>query len=259
MIYSSSLLVSMICLKLSDIDKNFDGNHAVNNVSFDIKPHTVNLLIGANGSGKTTLINCISGFFQSYNGHCFFNDQDITHNKPEQNFKESIIRTFQTPKLFESLSVIENLLVTRSNAGEVFQWCLFYSKWKNTESVAKEKALSILESLNMLHLKDNLAYNLSGGQIKLLELAKILMLNPKLVLLDEPIAGIHPDLANKIFEKIVEIAKTQGTTFLIVEHKLDIALKYANYCFVLSEGRLIAQDFPDKILQNSKVIESYLK
>ena len=202
-------------LRASGIDKSFDGNHVVKDVSLELVPSTVNLLMGANGSGKTTLINCISSLFLQDKGSVFFLGSDITYKRPDEIFQKQIIRTFQTPKLFENLTVVENLMMASTSIGEKFRHALFYNKWSDQEAQDTKRALSILDSLGLLHLRNNLAYELSGGQIKLLELAKILMSSPKLVLLDEPVAGVHPNLAEKIFSKITEICKTDAHAYAL--------------------------------------------
>lgn len=249
----------MSLLTISNIEKKFGGNAALRNVSFDLIPNKINLLMGSNGSGKTTLINIISGLIRADSGQILFQDDDISDKRPDQIFKKGIIRTFQTPRLFPNLSVLENLLLANQHIGESFKLSMFPNTWKKDEERLIEKAIEILKSLNLDHLKNNLAYDLSGGQIKLLELGKALISNSSLILLDEPIAGINPTLAHKIFEKITNICKEQKITFLIIEHRLDIALEYADYTFVMNKGKIIAKDKPDKILQNNKVIESYLK
>ncbi len=230
----------------------------INGANIEIIPNKINLLIGANGSGKTTLVNLVSGLLQSQSGQVFYMDKNITNMPPHKIFEEGIIRTFQTPKLFMNLTLFDNLLMAHNHVGESFNLCMFPNKWKKEEKELTEKALSILDSLGILALKDHLAYDLSGGQIKLLELGKTLMADFSLVLLDEPIAGIAPKLAHTIFEKIQEICKNNNTTFLIIEHRLDIALRYVDHVFVMHEGQIIADGDPDTILKNQKVVASYI-
>ncbi len=215
--------------------------------------------MGSNGSGKTSIINAVSGLLDIDSGTILFERTDISKKYPDQIFNLGLIRTFQTPRLFSNLSVLENLLMANYSPGESFNFALFSKKWKKQESALREKAMDILKILGLEHLAYSLAYDLSGGQIKLLELAKTLMSDSKLVLLDEPIAGINPKLAHEIFKKIVQINQEKKTTFLIVEHRLDIALQYSDYAFVMNNGELIAHDTPDKILSNSRVISSYLR
>ncbi len=246
-------------LSIRSVSKSFGGNKALDDISIDLIPKKINLLIGSNGCGKTTLINAISGNTQIDNGNIVFADKDITQNAINHRFNLGMIRTFQTPRLFSSLSVLENLMICQHSAGERFKNSLIPKRWKSQENSIKQKALSVLDSLNLTKLKNSLAYDLSGGQIKLVELAKTLMSDSKLVLLDEPIAGIAPKLAHDIFETICSMSKDHGITFLIVEHRLDIALQYSDWVFVMNEGRIIANDSPDKILQDKAVIDSYLR
>lgn len=248
----------MSVLSVSNLEKSFDGNKVLNGVSLELISNKVNLLMGSNGSGKTTLINVISGLISGDKGQIIFKDRDISKKRPDEIFQNGIIRTFQTPKLFSNLSVFENLLMANRAIGESFRHSMFPWKWNADEVSLDEKVNGILESLNLTHLKNSLAYDLSGGQIKLLELGKALMSDSSLVLLDEPIAGINPVLAHTIFSKINQICKDQNKTFLIIEHRLDIALKYVDYAFVMDDGKIIAHDTPDKILDNKNVISSYL-
>lgn len=246
-------------LTIKNLTKHFGGNTALNNSTLTLKPECINLLIGANGSGKTTMTNCISGLLPADDGSVYFCDKNITNKPIHEIFQIGLIRTFQTPRLFANLSVFENIMLARNNPGESFWRALLYKTWQNQENNTAKKALDILEQLSLLNLKNKLAYDLSGGQIKLLEIGKTLMSDAKLVILDEPIAGINPTLAHTIFKQISNICTKQKTTFLIIEHRLDIALKYADHVFVLDGGTIIADDIPEKILQNKKVIESYLK
>ena len=224
---------------------------------FDLHPNKINLLIGANGSGKSTLVNTISGLWAPNGGRVTLRGKDITGLPPHQIFEHGIMRTFQIPKHFAGLSLMENMLMAHPEPGESFRKALVPPKWKSYEAQQAKKALGILESLELLHLKDKLSYEISGGQIKLLELGKTLMADTEIIMLDEPIAGVNPTLANKIFDKIKEILKG-GVTFLIIEHRLDIALHYSDYVFVMGDGKVVAHDLPDRILGNKAVQESYL-
>ncbi len=245
-------------LQISEIQKQFGGNVVLDKISASFLPNRINLLIGANGSGKTTLINIISGLFGADKGDVFFKDCNITNYSSDKIFLLGLTRTFQTPRLFANLSVLENILLASTEIDESFGSSLFGVRWKKQQRQLIEKAMLVLKSLNLHKLKNNLAYDLSGGQIKLLELGKALMSKSDVILLDEPIAGVHPKIAHEIFAQITKICKEHKTTFVIIEHRLDIALKYADHTFVLDKGRIIASDSPDKILQNKKVMNSYL-
>ncbi len=247
----------MSLLTISDLRKSFGGLHALDGATLDLHPNKINLLIGANGSGKSTLINTISGLWKPNGGRVTLRGKDITGFPPHRIFEHGIMRTFQIPKHFAGLSLMENMLMAHPEPGESFRKALVPLQWKSYEASQTKKALGILESLELLHLKDKLSYEISGGQIKLLELGKTLMADMEIIMLDEPIAGVNPTLAHKIFKKIKEILKG-GVTFLIIEHRLDIALHYSDYVFVMGDGRVVAHDLPDRILDNKAVQESYL-
>lgn len=247
----------MSLLTVDNLQKSFGGLQALDGASIDILPNKVNLLIGANGSGKSTLVNTISGLWAPNGGSVTLRGKDITGIAPNKIYENGIMRTFQMPKHFAGLSVMENMLMAHPEPGEAFRKALIPSQWKSYEARQTEKALGILESLELLHLKDTLSFEVSGGQIKLLELGKTLMAETNIIMLDEPIAGVNPTLAHKIFEKIRQILK-DDITFLIIEHRLDIALNYSDYVFVMDHGKIVAHDLPDRILKNKTVQESYL-
>ncbi len=247
----------MSLLAVENLQKSFGGLHALNGATFDIVPNKINLLIGANGSGKSTLVNTVSGLWAPDGGTVTLRGEDITGLQPDEIFHHGIMRTFQIPRHFANLSVMENMLMAHRGPGEIFRNALTPSRWRHFESEQTKKAITILESIELAHLKDKLSFEISGGQIKLLELGKTLMSKSDIIMLDEPIAGVNPTLALKIFDKIRTMTGS-GITFLIIEHRLDIALRYADYVFVMHEGRIIARDKPDVILDNEDVRESYL-
>ena len=248
----------MSLLTIHNLRKSFGGLHALDGASLELVPEKINLLIGANGSGKSTLINTVTGLWRPDGGKIMLRGKDITGLSPEDSFHNGIMRTFQMPRHFANLSVMENMLMAHPEPGESFRKALLRSRWKSSESRQTKKALGILESLELLDLRDKLSFEISGGQIKLLELGKTLMSESDIILLDEPIAGVNPTLAIKIFEKIRDLTNVGGITFLIIEHRLDIALRYADYVFVMGDGKIIAHNTPDLILDNKKVQESYL-
>ncbi len=242
---------------VSNLAKTFGGLHALDGATLDLHPNKINLLIGANGSGKSTLVNTVSGLWAPNSGRVTLHGKDITGLPPHQIFEHGIMRTFQIPRHFAGLSLMENMLMAHPEPGERFRNALVPLRWKSYEARQTKKALGILESLELLPLKDKLSYEISGGQIKLLELGKTLMAETEIIMLDEPIAGVNPTLAHKIFAKIREILES-GVTFLIIEHRLDIALRYADYVFVMDHGKVVAHDLPDRIMANKVVQESYL-
>lgn len=219
----------------------------------------VSILIGPNGSGKTTLINVIMGFYQPDSGRVRFNSVDITGWPPHKLYNAGIARTFQIPALFWKLTVLENLLVAeKGNPGEHYSKALIRKLWEKKEEDSIYKAKRILELLGLVQHWNKPAYVLSGGQMKLLEIGRALMSDAKLLLLDEPVSGVNPTLAHDIFAKILKLRDESGISFLIVEHRLDIALKYVDHMNAMALGKLIASGRPDEVVIDPKVVEAYL-
>jgi branched-chain amino acid transport system ATP-binding protein len=219
----------------------------------------VSILIGPNGSGKSTLINVVSGLYSPDSGKIIFDNKDVTGFAPHKLYKMGIARTFQIPALFWNLTVLENLLIAeKNNPGESFLKSLLNSFWKDSEKKAMEKASRILELLGLSGLWNQPSFKLSGGQMKLVEIGRALMSDAKLLLLDEPVSGVNPTLAHEIFSRILKLRDELGLTFFIVEHRLDIALKYVDEIYAMALGKLIAAGLPDEVMNNKKVIEAYL-
>jgi len=246
-------------LEIQSVSKSFGGVKALDRVSVKVAEKQVALMIGPNGSGKTTLINVVSGFYPPDEGKIFFDGKEITNLPPHQIYKLGLVRTFQIPSLFTRLTVLENLLVaSKINRGESFLKAPFTGSWIKDEEENVEKALKILQLLKLDHLWDVRASKLSGGQMKLLEIGRSLMSDAKMLLLDEPISGVNPTLAHEIFTHILNLRERLGLTFLIVEHRLDLALPYADYIYVLAYGKLITEGEKEKVLQDAQVINAYL-
>ncbi|MDM7274723.1 MAG: ABC transporter ATP-binding protein [Thermoprotei archaeon] len=233
---------------------------ALDEVSLEVPRGRVTLLIGPNGSGKTTLINVISGVLRPDGGTIIFEGLDITRLSSHERSKLGIVRSFQIPRLFQNLSVMENAIVGRDgNPGESVARSLFKRLWVEFEKKAFLDALGKLEFVGLKGLSERRPGELSGGQMKLLEISRTLMpMNPKLVLTDEPVAGVNPVLAHEILAFIKNVAVEFGVTFLIVEHRLDVAVEYADYAYAMHLGKVIAEGEPRKVLEDPKVIESYL-
>jgi len=248
-----------IILSLNDIVKHFGGIRAVDHVNMAFERGKITLIIGPNGSGKTTLINCVSGFYKLDYGKIMYENKDITNIKPHERVKLGLIRTFQIPLPFQKLSVLENLLVGyKDNPGERFMFSLMKRKWILHEEMAIKKAFNILKFLELDHVWDKPAYELSGGQLKLVEIGKALMSDPKTLLLDEPAGSVNPVLAEKIFYHILNLKKSLGLTFIIVEHRLDIAIQFADYVYAMDRGKVIAEGDPNEVINDQRVIEAYL-
>ncbi len=246
-------------LEISKIEKTFGNLRALDGVSLEVEPEKVNILIGPNGSGKTTLINVVSGFYKPDSGEVKFEGKTITGLPPYRLYDNGLARTFQIPNLFWKLTVLENVLVAaKYNPGESFFKSLFKRRWVNSEADATERALKVLELLGLAKMWDRPAVQLSGGQMKLLEMGRVLMSGSKLILLDEPISGVNPTLAHEIFARILKLRDELGVTFLIVEHRLDIALSYVDTVTAMALGKVVAAGKPELVMVDPKVVEAYL-
>lgn len=244
---------------MSGLRKSFGRLAALDGVSLNVAEKTVSILIGPNGSGKTTLINVVSGFYKPDSGKIEYNSTDITGLTPHLIYRAGLARTFQIPALFTKLTVLENLLVAaRNNPGESFGKAIFRGSWMRKEEEAVEKAARILETLGLIKQANTPAYLLSGGQMKLVEIGRTLMSDSKLLLLDEPVSGINPTLAHEIFSRIIKLRDEAGISFFIVEHRLDIAMKYVDHMTAMALGKVIASGPPDQVVGDPKVVEAYL-
>jgi len=246
-------------LSISGVRKNFGGLVVLDGIDMELKAGKLYQLIGPNGSGKTTLINVVSGLLKPDAGKISFDGNDITEKGLFATYKTGLVRTWQIPQPFVTLTTMENFLISNSsNAGESFLIAPLKSKWKNDEREIADKAMKMMEMVSLVEQRDVQSQNLSGGQQKLLELGRAMMSGAKMILMDEPIAGVNPTLAHEIFEKISEICKKQKITFLIVEHRLDISLQYAEHVFAMDRGKIIVEGNPDEVMKHPKVAESYL-
>ena len=249
----------MSILSIQEIRKHFGGLTVLDGINMELEEGKLYQLIGPNGSGKTTLINVISGLLKPDSGKITFDGVDITNKSLYQTYKKGLVRTWQIPQPFVNLTTEENFLVaSNKNSGESFLLAPLKPKWKNDEKKVSQAAAEIMEMVNLTEKKDIQSQNLSGGQQKLLELGRAMMSGAKMILMDEPIAGVNPTLAHEIFKKISHICKEKKITFLIVEHRLDIALQYSDKVFAMDRGKIIAQGTSDEVIKHPKVIESYL-
>jgi len=244
-------------LELNNLSKHFGGLKAVDRVSFRIEPGEFVGLIGPNGSGKSTVFNVVAGSLPATSGRVLLNDRDITATSAAGTFRRGLVRSFQVPRLFFGMSVLENVMVAaRDQRGENLASALGRN-WRQQERDLAERALDTLEFLNLAHVARNRASDLSGGQMKLLELARSLMADPKVLLLDEPAAGVVPTLAHEIFERLVEYQKQTGLTLLVIEHRLEVLFGAVERVLVMNQGRLIASGRPDEVGQDPAVVEAY--
>ena len=252
-------LLADTLLQATELSKSFGGIKAVNNVRLEVERGSITGLIGPNGAGKTTLFNLLSNFIKPDSGKILFDRQPI-HNLPSHQIAtRGFIRTFQVARVLSRLSVLENmLLATPNQTGENFFKVWFYqAKLRSEERQNKERAMDILESVGLAAKAHDYAGALSGGQRKLLEIARTLMANPKLILLDEPAAGVNPTLIEQICGHIVNWNQ-QGISFLIIEHNMDVIMSLCDRVWVLAEGTNLAEGTPEEIQNNKTVLEAYL-
>ena len=247
-------------LEIKNIKKNFGGLKAINDVSIKVKEGTITGLIGPNGAGKTTLFNIIAGNLKSDFGEVFLDDENISGLKAHELFNKKVLRTFQIAHEFSTLTVLENLMMVPGNQfGENLLYSWFKdSTVKKQEATIRKKAIEVINFLNLTHLTQELAGNLSGGQKKLLELGRTMMVDAKLVLLDEVGAGVNRTLLNEISEAIIRLNKEKNYTFFVIEHDMDLIEKLCEPVIVMAEGKVLFQGPFDKVKSNEEVIEAYL-
>ena len=249
----------MTMLQVQNLSKEFDGIKAVDDLSFSIEENSIVALVGPNGSGKTTVFNIVNGFLDEDKGKIVFEDKDITSLSPYKIAQLGVGRTFQNIRLFPQISVLDNVMLgLKYEIGERFSAALFRMKaMKNEEKENMNKAGGLLKFVGLFEKRDELAENLSHGQRKLLELARVLALEPKIFLLDEPIAGLFPETKGTIFGLIRKL-KESGKTILFIEHDLHSVMDIAEKIIVLDHGKKIAEGTPEEIRINEEVIRAYL-
>ena len=247
-------------LQIDNLSKFFGGLAAVSNCSLKIKRESITGIIGPNGSGKTTLFNLIAGNLKTSQGTVLFNTEDITNVPSYELFSKGLLRTFQIAHEFTNLTVLENLMmVPGDQTGENLINVLFKpSLIKKEEDQLRKKAYEVIEFLNLKHLANELAGNLSGGQKKLLELGRTMMVDAKLVLLDEVGAGVNRTLLKDLGTAILRLNKEKGYTFCMIEHDMDFIKRMCDPVIVMSEGSVLFQGSSGEVMKNEKVIESYL-
>ena len=247
-------------LQVDGLSKYFGGLAAVSNCTLNIKKGSITGIIGPNGSGKTTLFNLIAGNLKPNQGKVLFNNDDITGVPAYELFSKGILRTFQIAHEFTNLTVLENLMMVPGNqTGEKLMNVLMSSKIiKSEEEEIKNKALEVAEFLNLKHLSNELAGNLSGGQKKLLELGRTMMVDANLVLLDEVGAGVNRTLLKDLGTAILRLNKERGYTFCMIEHDMDFISRMCDPVIVMSEGSVLFEGTSDEVKKNEKVIDSYL-
>ena len=247
-------------LNVEDLFKHFGGIHAVNGASFEVKPASITALIGPNGAGKTTLFNVVTGFYKADRGGVTFDGGDIFRHAPYEIAQRGMVRTFQITKALAAMPVIDNMtLAATDQPGENFlNLVIRPGAVRAREKEVHDQAMELLEVFNLTKLADSYAGTLSGGQRKLLELARALMAKPKLLLLDEPMAGINPTLGKRLLDHMQRLRKEDGVTFLFIEHDMDVVMNHSDTVVVMADGRVIARGEPHEVRSDQRVIDAYL-
>jgi len=242
-----------------ELEKRFGGLKAVDGVTLKAKEKAITLLIGPNGSGKTTLVNTTTGYYKPDGGKVYFKNTEITGWPMNKVYDVGLVRSFQLPSPFQGLSALGNILVaSKENPGESLIRSLRRKRWVKSEEEAIEKAFKVIKALDLQQFWDVPTASLSSGHLKLMEIGRALMADAEIVILDEPICGVNPTLADKIFIYINRLRDTYGLTFLIIEHRLDIALKYADYVYVMHHGKVISEGDVEYIINDPQVRKVYI-
>ena len=247
-------------LEIQRVEKSFGGLKAVNDCSLEVKQGSITGLIGPNGAGKTTLFNIITGHYRPDRGKIIFQGEAIEGLAPHQVFKKKVYRTFQITREFTHMTVLENLMIMpeRQIGERIWNTWLRPSTVRLQEKELKDKALGVLEFVELIDLKDEYAGSLSGGQKKLLEIARSMMADPTLVLLDEPGAGVNPTLMRKLIANIENLRDEKGMTFFLIEHDMDLVMNLCDPVIVMSEGTKLAEGTAAEIKKDERVLEAYL-
>lgn len=247
-------------IEIHDLHKHFGGFHAVDGATLTINEGTITGLIGPNGAGKTTLFNVVAGRLPATSGKVSMNGEDITGLPPHELFAKGLLRTFQIAHEFATMTVRENLmLVPGDQSGEAI-WNTWFGRGRiaNEERELLKKADEVLEFLTIDHLRNEKAGNLSGGQKKLLELGRTMMVDARIVFLDEVGAGVNRTLLNTIADAIIRLNNERGYTFCVIEHDMEFIAKLCDPVIVMAEGKVLAEGTIDEIKANEHVVEAYL-
>ncbi len=249
----------MALLEVRGVTRHFYGVHALNGVDLDVAQGGITGLIGPNGAGKTTLFNCLSGVVPPNSGRILFNGKDITGWRADRITRTGLVRTFQIARGCPRLTVRENLLLYgAAQPGEGVLTALLRTRaMLAREATLQDRAVAVAGRLRLSHVLDNPAAALSGGQKKLLEIGRALMTEPKLILLDEPLAGVNPSLSREIGERLREIV-ADGITLLLIEHQMDMIARLCDHVIVMAEGRRLTEGTFDEVAADGEVQDAYM-
>jgi branched-chain amino acid transport system ATP-binding protein len=247
-------------LSLKGVRKYFGGIKAVDGVSFDVAPKQITGLIGPNGAGKTTLFNVISGLYKPDEGEITFKGERIDSLPLYQTFHKGLCRTFQISRELKLMTVLENLMLVPPNqAGEKLYRTWFFPKMVKEQEIAnRDKALESLRLTGLEHLKDEYAGNLSGGQKRLLELARTMMAEPEMILFDEPGAGVNPSERKTLADRIRQLVSEKGISVLLIGHEMELVMDICNPIVVMERGKKLTEGTPDEVGSDPRVLEVYL-
>lgn len=247
-------------IKVENLHRHFGGFHAVDGASLEIREGSITGLVGPNGAGKTTLFNVIAGVLPPTSGQVTMADEEITGMSPHELFHKGLLRTFQIAHEFSSMTVRENLMMVPGGQSGETLWNTWFGRKRiaDEERALQAKADEVLEFLTVDHLRDEKAGNLSGGQKKLLELGRTMMVDARIVFLDEVGAGVNRTLLNTIGDAIVRLNQERGYTFCMIEHDMEFIGRLCDPVIVMAEGKVLAEGTIDEIKANEQVIEAYL-
>jgi neutral amino acid transport system ATP-binding protein len=247
-------------LEARDVSKRYGGVVAVDSATLAVEPGSITALIGPNGAGKTTLFNVVSGFARPDGGSVLLGGERIDGNPPHAVARRGLVRTFQTPRVLTRMTVLENMLLAapRHPGEQVWRLVATPRAGRRRERELRGRALELLRLVRLDGLAGDYAGTLSGGQRKLLELTRALMTEPRVLLLDEPMAGVNPSLALELLERIRTLREQEGLTFLLIDHDLDVVMSVSDRVIVMSDGRVIAAGTPAEVRADPLVVDAYL-
>lgn len=247
-------------LEVGRLIKRFGGVNAVDGATFDVRRGSITALIGPNGAGKTTLFHLVTGFVRPDSGSLVYDGRDMFGKRPHQIAQAGMVRTFQITKSLAAMSVLDNMMLAApAQPGERLGTMLLRpGRARRREREVRDAALELLDTFSLAPKSADYAGTLSGGQRKLLELARVLMVQPRTVLLDEPMAGVNPTLGRRLLEHMERLREERGTTFLFVEHDMEAVMNHSDRVVVMAQGQVIADGTPRAVRHDQRVIDAYL-
>lgn len=246
-------------LRAENLVRHFGGVKAVDGATFSVRRGTITSLIGPNGAGKTTAFNLVTGFETTDAGRVEFNGDDITSLRSDERARKGMVRTFQLTRVLGKMTVLDNvMLAAPDQPGERLRHSMVPRRWRGREAEVRDLAVAMLKEVGLEEKSGDYAATMSGGQRKLLEMARALMTRPSLVMLDEPMAGVNPTLGRQLLDYLDRLRREDGLTILFIEHNMDVVMDTSDEVIVMGEGRVIMQDVPQKVRSDQRVIDAYL-